>query len=315
MLCTINWNSLNISEWEQRFNSVRRASLLQSPAYAETLFTVKHLGSRRGLIMINGQEAGIVQILETGLFKNIIHAVMLDRGPLWFEGYGEAAHIGAFIKEFSRQFPCRLGRRRRFIPETEGNPGVLTYLEEAGFRAVPGEPYETIWLDLAKDQEDLRKNLKKNWRGALQKAQKAGITVQWDEGGEYLSWFLAGYAADKGAKNYDGPDENLLSALAVNFAKNKNLLIGRALMNHKPIAGILVLCHGASATYQAGWTTTKGRDISAHHLLLWEALTILKGKHIRDFDLGGINEHSASGIKKFKEGLGGQRVRLSGLYT
>ncbi len=315
MTCTIKWNVLTFSEWKQRFNQIRRSTLLQSYPYAQAQSALHNQKPRWGLIEINGQEAGLVQIMEAGLFKNIFHAIIIDRGPLWFNGFGTLEHMRGFAGALQREFPARFGRRRRFMPEMESGAALGTILTEAGFKPQAAKPYETIWIDLTKSEDIWLKNLKSGWRGALRKAQKCGITIEWDDSGAHFPWLMKNYLIDKEEKNYDGPSLPLLTSLARYFIPNKEMMIGRALIDGKPIAGILLLCHGGAATYQIGWSSQKGRETAAHHLLLWEALCVLQAKGLTDFDLGGVNEDTAKGVKKFKSGMGGELVHISGLYS
>lgn len=308
MTCTIDWNVLSFSEWEQRFKKLNRATLLQSYPYAQAMAEISGQKPRWGLIKIDKIDAGLVQILEVGFLKNLIHAVILDRGPLWFDGFGEKAHIEAFFNEFNRQFPNRIGRKRRIIPETDIELASSAYQKN-------GNGYQTIWLDLGQGEETLRANLKKNWRGTLQKAENTDFTLEWDSKGDHFQWLLQNYAVDKEAKGYDGLSVKLLKTLAKYYLPRGELVIGKASLNGKGVAGILILCHGSAATYQIGFTTPEGRDNGAHHLLLWQALGVLKFKRIRDFDLGGINDETAKGVKRFKEGLGGKAITISGMYS
>jgi len=308
MTCNINWNVLTFPEWEQRFKTLNRASLLQGYPYAQSMAETKGQKPRWGLITIDGHEAGLVQIFEVSLFFKAIHAVILDRGPIWFGNFGNKAHIDAFFTEFNRQFPDRIGRKRRIIPETDAD------LNPLGFKKI-ASGYETIWLDLTQSEEGLRAGLKKNWRGTLQKAENAGIALDWDNKGQHMDWLMQNYAVDKETKGYDGPSVKLLRTLAKYHLPRDEMLIGRASLNGKEVAGILILCHGSAATYQIGFTSPEGRDNGAHHLLLWQALGVLKFKQIRDFDLGGINDDTAKGVKRFKQGMGGKTVMLGGQYT
>ncbi|MFK7840303.1 MAG: GNAT family N-acetyltransferase [Bdellovibrionales bacterium] len=263
---------------------------------------------RWGLILIDGIEAGCVQIMEAGLLKNMIHALILDRGPLWFDGFGDKAHIEAFFHEISRKFPQRWGRKRRVIAETDHD------ISHLGFQPHGGH-YETIWLDVTKPEDALRESLKKNWRGSLNKAENLNYKIEWDSKGELLPWLIQNYAVDKETKGYDGPSVKLLKTLAKYSVPRGDFLIGRASLGAKQVAGILILCHGNAATYQIGFTSPEGRDNGAHHLLLWQALGVLKFKKIRDFDLGGINDDTAKGVKRFKSGMGGEAVKISGIYN
>lgn len=308
MRSTIDWNKLTFPEWEQRFKQLNRSTLLQSYPYAQSMAETQKQKPRWGLIKIDGKEAGLVQIFEAGILANLVHAVILDRGPLWFDGYGNHAHITAFFTEFNRQFPRRFGRKRRIIPETDQD------ITSLGYESLGGH-YETIWLDLTKPEEHLRAALKKNWRGTLQSAEKSPLTLEWDSKGDHLDWLFQSYAVDKEAKGYDGPSVKLLRTLAKYHTPRGECVIGRAILNGKAVAGIMILCHGSSATYQIGFTTPDGRDNGAHHLLLWQAIGVLKFKKIKSFDLGGINDDTAKGVKKFKIGMGGEIASTGGLHT
>lgn len=307
MNCNIKWNSLSLAEWQERFATIRRANLLQSYAYAQAACPLYRQRARWGLILLDGQEAGLVQIMEAGLFKNLIHGLILDRGPLWFDGCGTPAQQKAFFAEFNRQFPRRWGRKRRIISETV-DPSVMT-----GYKKIDRPGYQTIWLDLDPDEETLRKNLKAQWRNKLAKAEKAGLAVEWDDTGAFFSLLLRNYLRDQATKGYDGPSADLLIALAKNFGTG--MLIGRAKWKDQTVASIMILCHGQSATYQVGWSLEPGRKVAAHNFLLWQAVLELKKRNIRDLDLGGINDESAKGVKAFKQGMGGQEITLAGHYA
>lgn len=308
MICYISWKALSFTEWNERFSRVKRANLLQSYSYAHAMCKLNNQTARWGMIEIDGVEAGIVQILEAGLLKNAIHAIILDRGPLWFDGFGNENHIKSFFTTFNQQFPARFGRKRRIIPETDLD------LTSLGLKK-SNKGYETLSIDLRKDLETLRANLKKNWRGALQKAEKSHITIEWDASGEHFPWLIQNYAVDRETKGYDGPSVKLIRALATTMLPRGEMLIGRAILNGQPIAGIMIICHGRGATYQLGFSNTAGRQHNAHHILLWHAIERLKNNGITDFDLGGTNDETAKGIKKFKQGMGGKAIQLSGLYT
>ena len=87
-----------------------------------------------------------------------------------------------------------------------------------------------------------------------------------------------------------------------------------ALHSGDPVAGVLLVRHGVAATYQVGWSGEAGRDLKAHHFLLWQSVLWLKENRYTGFDLGGINE-TTPGIAQFKIGMGGQPFRLVGGYV
>ena len=314
MHCAIKWNTQSIDEWENKFSRLPRSNILQSYTYARVICPLQKQKARWGVIEIDGAEAGLVQVLEAGILWNRFHAMVIDRGPLWFEGFGNAMHVKVFFDELNKQFPQRWGRKRRIIPETEDGMTAQKMIGQTGLKLF-AKGYQTIWLDLTPSEEELRANLKSNWRNKLNKSEKANLAVEWDASGKHLSWLIGIYAADKAIREYGGPSPEFLRKYAPLLAAKGDLLIGRALKDGEAVAFVLLVTHGRSATYLCGWSSDTGRETVAHHLLLWEALSVLKQKGIKELDLGGVNDESAEGIKTFKEGLGGKILRTVGHYT
>lgn len=312
MQCNIEWNTLSLPDWEARFALTRRATLLQSYDYARAACPLYRQKARWGLVRIDGAEAGLAQILEAGLLRNAIHALILDRGPLWFNDYGNKEHHEAFFTTLAAQFPARPGRRRRIIPEIPETE-ECAYMQRLGFRRLPRPGYRTIWLDLTPDEAALRANLDKKWRSALAKAERGPLRIEWDDTGKTLAALLTNYQSDKAKKGYDGPSVRLVRQLAKAFIPKGRFLMGRAILDNRAVAAILVLCHGSAATYQIGWSGEEGREHAAHNLLLWGAACRLKETGIRDFDLGGVSDE-AQGVTKFKQGMGGQDFAGAGHF-
>ena len=98
MICDIKWNSLSVQDWQEHFNKIIRPNVLQSYEYAMAICPLQNQSARWGLIYIDNQEAGLVQIQEAGILGNIFHALIIDRGPLWFETFGAPEHFKAFLK-------------------------------------------------------------------------------------------------------------------------------------------------------------------------------------------------------------------------
>lgn len=315
MKCEIKWNSLSLIEWEERFGKIKRSNFLQSYDYAMGACRFYRQKVRWGLIFIDGNEAGLVQVFEAGLFFNLLHGVILDRGPIWFDNFGNAIHIQAFLREIQNEFPKRFGRKCRFLLEIEDGASANSLIKQSGLKHNSGKSsYETYWLDLTLDNDQLRENLNRKWRNKLNRAEEANIQIEWDFKGVFYPFLYADYVKDKLNRNYSGISPQFLNILAPFLLKNKNMIIGRAIKNGEEIANVMFIKHGRSATYQIGVTSQKGRKNNAHHLLLWQGLSVLKDRGICELDLGGINDESAEGIKQFKKAMGGEFYRLVGHY-
>lgn len=317
--CIIVWNTLPLDEWQNRFNKIKKSNILQSYSYAKAASRFYRQKVRWGLIIIDGKEAGLVQVMEASLFFNLIHGVIVDRGPLWFDGFGGAFHVQAFITTFQKEFPKRFGRKYRLLLEIEDSPSASALIKQTGLEILPEkEPYETYWLDLVPEIDALRSNLNGKWRNCLKKAENIQkedvLSIDWDKGGLFYPLLREKYAVDKKERAFGGISPQFLDIFAPFLLEEGNMLIGVASFNDEPIASIMIVKHGQSATYQIGWTSDKGRSNNAHHLLLWQALNVLKQWGVTTLDLGGINNETAAGIKKFKQGVGGMPYRLVGHY-
>lgn len=305
---SIEWNGLSLADWEVRFNAIRRTNILQSYTYAQAASAINRQRPRWGLIRMDGQEAGLVQIFEAGFMG--LHAVILDRGPLWFQDYGAPDHLVAFFAAFDKDFPHRWGRRRRIIPEMEKTQAMMIpYREVTGIK-----PYQTIWMDLTQDENILREGLKRNWRNHLNKGEREKIKIVWDDKGAGLSWLLAHNEAHRTIKNFQAASPKFIRALANACTPRGDMLVGQAFIGDDAVAAVLFFRHGRSATYQVGWSGDAGRRVNAHQLLLWQGMMQLKSRGVLDLDLGGIND-VAEGIRAFKEGMGGETVTLCGMYS
>ena len=311
----IDWNTLALPEWQERFSTIPQSNILQSYAYARAHCKYARQRARWGLIKIDGREAGLIQIFEAGFLWNAVHAVMIDRGPLWFPGFGNAMHVKRVFEELNRQFPKRFGRKRRILPEVEDGPSIQKMLGQYGLERQAQEPYQTYWLGLEKDEETLRAHLQQKWRGHLNRAERQNLKIEWDFDGRHAPWMTGIYAADKAARGYAGITPAFLKTYIPVLLESNDFCLGRAMMGDNPEAFVLIVKHGRSATYLAGWNGEAGRAAGAHHLLLWDGVKMLKQHGIKELDLGGVNDDSAEGIKVFKEGLGGRFVRYVGMYA
>lgn len=314
MDCSIEWNTLSPDQWQLRFAKIRRSNLLQSYDYALTACPINRQRGRWGLIKLDGAEAGLIQILEAGVFGNIIHAMHIDCGPLWFNGFGSEDDFSDFLKAFRKYFPKRWGRKIRFIPEIQETENIKSALRKHGFKRSNSSHQETSWIDLCLDAEMLKQQPRKNWRNMLSRAQREEVKTIFDIDPDHMKRLLQYYVLDKLAKDYGGVNVELLTALIKHLAPQGKVMLGRAIKGSDILGYGLFFIHGKSATYQIGWTGSKGRGIGAQNKLLIDACAVLKAKGIEDLDLGGMNDETAKGVKDFKMGMGGEHVVHAGLY-
>ena len=80
---------LTPEKWHEYLSQTLRSTLLQSYPYAKAIRLSQKLNTKWGLILVDGEEAGICQIHEGSILFGLFHVVTLDRGPLWFKEFGK----------------------------------------------------------------------------------------------------------------------------------------------------------------------------------------------------------------------------------
>jgi lipid II:glycine glycyltransferase (peptidoglycan interpeptide bridge formation enzyme) len=158
-----------------------------------------------------------------------------------------------------------------------------------------------------------RARLAGKWRNALAQAERRPLEIRAGSA-EEIRWLLDRNEAHRREVGYRGPSRAFLGRLARHATENGELLALLAREGGTPLAGILIVRHGASATYEVGYVSPRGRELRAKHLLLWRALGLLRDQGVRWLDLGGVATDRAPGIARFKLGLGGDVATLAGTF-
>ena len=314
-LVPINW-----AEYQALFAQIPQSNLLQSPLYAQTARQIYNQTTTPYRIDIGEEHAvkscGIAAFQEVSLFNKALHGVILDRGPLWLNpDMATPSNIAAFFQDIQHFYPPRLGRRRRILPELNDTNQHRQILEEAGLkRRETRQGYQTLWLDLTLMQDQLWDNLHGKWRNILRKSLKAEVQIEWSGRLDHAAIIIAKHNQDRKTRGYQGASLKTLSVLCHHAAAQNALLSGIARANGQAVGGVVILLHGKSATYQVGWNSDIGRERCVNYRLIWEALKELKTRQINTFDLGGVNDDEAAGVKRFKSGTGANPASLIGQY-
>lgn len=310
-MMTLDWSPRSVAEWRHMLRAAPRSNWMQTLTLAKALKDIFNKHTRVGAVRLDGKIIGMLTVQEVsiGPFK----LVELFRGPIWFYQTPERTWLEDFAKLFAKEYPRGFLQRRRWLPEWPDSDDARVALKQNGFRETR-DFYETIWLNLTESEEKIRASLKKNWRADLKKGASSEIDVRIDRDGSSIEMFLEYHEKERSRKKYRTRSKNLLSAELKNAAILKELLILWAIETDEPAAAIAIVMHGNSATYRAGWSLARGRELHAHNVLLWDAVTMLKNSNYRALDLGGTTPNSGSaGYIKFKQGMGGEAFRTLGV--
>lgn len=228
----------------------------------------------------------------------------LPLGPLWQPGVAPEAQAEALT---------RLARR---LPTTGARLWISTAPEaaaDAGFARAGHLPLlrgtTNARLDLTPGPDMVRRSLHGKWRNALVRGEAAGLRLH----AAALPidpdhWLLRAEAAQRRTRGYRAWPTALTLAYA--RANPGDARIFWAEQGNDPVAGVVILRHGAGATYHLGWSGPEGRRHAAHQVLLWQAIRWLCARGTTQLDLGRIDPDHAPGLARFKLGTGARATVL-----
>ncbi|MBO9474619.1 GNAT family N-acetyltransferase [Shimia sp. R10_1] len=161
--------------------------------------------------------------------------------------------------------------------------------------------------------ENLRAGLNQKWRNRLVFAERQGLRITRQNMTQKPDqWLLQNNQEQQRERGYSGWSDALTLAYAK--ANTGDAKLFTAFDGKTPVAAMLFLKHGRSATYHISYTTPEGRALSAHNLLMWQAMIWLGSKGVTHLDLGGVSTEHAAGLARFKLGTGAKLRRLGGTW-
>ncbi len=280
------------------------APLEQAWSYGDAIERVSGNRVLRGIVDIHGLPAATLQAARRRLFPGL-SMVRLTRGPV----IADPTLAPAACRAVTSALQPRNGVLLFMMPNL---PEGVTASVLAGSRKRPMTTgYATAWLDMTPELDSLMANMRGNWRGALRKALRDPPVLRFASRSADMDGFIETYLEDRRILRYSGPSARLVKTLSETFGRDARLY--RAMEHGETVASSLFLRHGTSATYYLSWTTDRGREISAAHFILWEAIRSLRDDGVQWLDLGGLDAR-APGLAGFKLGLGARSETYSGTW-
>lgn len=173
----------------------------------------------------------------------------------------------------------------------------------------PYLPTKTLVVDLTLSKEKLWRNLSENLKRILRKKERTKLTQPLPET-FYHAW-------QKNSKLWPLPHRNFMTLLG-SFKKKSFLFASE--IGGELVSGILVLTSGKTVYYYQAWTSHEGRQLNAHHRLVWQTLLKLKKLGFKKFDFDGVEDPrfphvSWQGFSEFKQKFGGQEIEYPGSFS
>ena len=294
-----------------KLNFIKYRSITQAPGYSikdeEAIFLkISHKGTL----------VSIVSISVKRVFKNFLKFGRLSNGPLIIktEKYFSKKLLLKSIYLFCKNIGLRLISIAPSleIPEKTINEIFLTF-------KLKRIPWGSILLNLGKSEQELKKELKSNWRNKTKKGRKF-CTIKQIFDLNQIKEILDEYQYFSNKLNFKPVSIAKCYEWSNNFLENNNLIKLKIFQayardnSNKPVGAIGIANFDKTAFYLFGYTNNLGRKYAANAYLLWHSIINSKENGFKNFDLGGYNSATLKGIKEFKEGVGGDLYKISGEF-
>lgn len=244
------------------------------------------------------------------------------------------------IKEIAKKEKCVFVRFRPQLLKTEDN---LKKMSALGAKKAPMHLHaeHTVILDLTKSEEELLKNMRRQTRYEVRRADKLGIKVEKGNSKELFEEFYKVQQETAKRQHFVPPDLKTLLAEREAFKDNAVIYVAyseegdvqsgdpahdsiesgvgsssaRQDPRSVPIAYGLILKDSDNAAYFEAASTELNRKLPGAYAIQWQVMKDLKKQKIKTYNLWGIAppgqpHHRYAGVTTFKTGFGGEVVEF-----
>lgn len=292
-------------------NKLVHHNLLQSSFYGEIKEELESKMVFRYLVCYKNKDVGYLQVLKKTIGPFKIYRI--NRGPVYF--FRENSFIDFLgIHSIRRTLKQEGMGVLIWNPDLRKNVEIRSNIKKCKYFLFKESETHTVWIDLKQEVEQLRKNLKINWRNHLVKSEKNALKLKviTDSIDEQL--LIHDYSEQQKRNAYSGLPAELVSKLIKTSNEVNRTWLFQAFSEDECVSQILISLHGQSATYLIGINLELGRKLSANYFLLWQAILVLKQHGIESLDLGGLGITRTPSIASFKLGMGGDEFYFAGEY-
>ena len=296
--------------WKDVLKQYPEANFLQSPEYGEMNTILGEKVIVKEFANTNKGKSGYAQMIVRDAKRG--RYLEIPCGPLL--EWSDSGAVKAAFDEI-----CKIAKRERCVfvrvrPQLFVTRQNLDLLAGLGLRKSPMHlaAEHTVIINLAKSEDELLAEMRRQTRYEVRRAAKQGIVVEKDNSEEIFREFHAVQAETARRQKFVPPSLKVL--LAEREAFDKNITIYVAKTNEgEPIAYGLIIKNGREADYYEAASRPLNRKLPGAYALLWQAIRDLKKEGYERFNLWGIApagqpHHRYAGVTTFKTGFGGDIV-------
>lgn len=293
-----------MSSWSETLAKYPEANFLQSPEWGKVNELIGHK-----VILERGEDFWcqmIVKDAKRGRYLEIPGGPLVD-----WSNTSEVKKVFQKIQEIGRKEKCVFVRIRPQLRSAE-----IEKLQGLSLRKAPMHLHaeHTIIIDLQKSADDLLKDMRRQTRYEVRRADKLGIKVDWSNSEQIFREFQTVQAETAVRRGFVPPNLKVLLAEREAFADHARIYIART-DTGEPIAYGLILMNGEEAEYFEAASTELNQRLPGAYALQWRVIRDLQELGYKRYNLWGIAppgqpNHRYARVTTFKKGFGGEVVEF-----
>ena len=316
------------SQASQKSQGIDFANFQQTKEWAEVNELIGHQVIVESLAVIGAKnvEHDLVMIIKSAKRARYLE---IPCGPLIdFSNKALVEKTFAHIREVAKSHRCAFVR---FRPQLLDTPENRKTLEDFGAKIAPMHlaASHTVMIDLTQSEDDLMKNMRRQTRYEVRKAEKQGIVVEKSTNEKAFREFFEVQQETASRQHFVPPSLKELLAEHKAFGENAVIYVAKTapeksetnpeITPNAPIAYGLIIKSGAEADYYEAASTDLNRKLSGAYALQWSVMKDLKAEGYERYNLWGIapdgaKNHRYSGVTIFKTGFGGEKISFVPAY-
>lgn len=313
----VKFLELDKTTWDSYIDHIEFTNLSQNWEYGVAKSNYGKWSRKNYLIKSERDEdLGIIQVLKKRFY--FLDVIRVNRGPLIFANKAtlENKHVKYdVLNNLKSRVSNNLCSLFLVAPEIENKK--FEYAKLKFFKRKNIIPYGSARMSLNSSEEELLMSIAPKWRNLLKKSHKLNVIVENTEiTRESLDLLINFYDESQKSKNYDGVPGSVLRDLALqsNDRYCFNYYTAKSPKNLEVIGVLVSVKNGNTSTYLLGATNDAGREFNANYAMLWASILASKINGCDWYDLGGINENTTDGVRRFKTRLNGYDYGLIGEF-
>lgn len=310
---SVEIDSFDKDSWCEIVGKFDDANIYQTWSYDAVRWgreNISHMVLKKNGSIVAASQARIVKIplISAGI-------AYIRWGPLWRMRGNKTDRevLCQAIRALRNEYVFRRGLVLRIFPLLFSDyfDTFIPLFGEEGYKWLPkGRRESTIIIDLTPPLEDLRKGLKKNWRGHLKRAEKNELEIIEGDDDEMFEKFVKIYNEMVERKRFvPSTDIDEFRLIQKELPKKLKMKILLCSSNGTICAGLICSAMGQTGLSLFSATNDIGLQKRGSYILDWKLIEWLKSNHFSSYDLHGINPTENPGSYSFKTGLSGKNGR------